>query len=410
MADNNEKFEKDLQNQEADIEVDVTNEVVEGIEEQPKKDETQKEPTDDKQQELPKEEPKKEDRKESEKEKNKEEDKGGVKEETQEKVPEELGKKENKGTKDEPAGESEGEPEGDKTEDTGDNTDKTKIEDVADEPSNKEKELMAQIEDMEFDKKENETLRQIDNMVNKGNADLAKHVQELQSALKEAFKHFNIDESKSLEELEKQDPTKAVIAKTLIETANQRYMERVNDINAKITAMEDEAIFARAEKIIKKYNLSPEQLMAAAQTFANILNEVGVKDLKEDLTAKIKLSVAQAKMDIPDVVEVVQVKEAVKAEEKDVQNDAVKEEAPTVEEEPKAVEEVPPVEEALPAEEKKPDLSEFMEGIEGNASKASDVNADNVLAKLNALPFKERTKFYKENMDLINEAMKKARG
>ena len=51
-----------------------------------------------------------------------------------------------------------------------------------------------------------------------------------------------------------------------------------------------------------------------------------------------------------------------------------------------------------------------MEGIEGNAAKASDVNTDNVLAKLNALPFKERTKFYKENMDLINEAMKKARG
>lgn len=396
MADNNEKLEKDLQNQEADIEVDVTKDVAEEVEKQPEKEEVQEEPADDKEKESPEEELKEE--------KNKEEDKGGSKEEAQEKVPEELGKKEDEGIKDESAGE----PEGDKTENTGDNTDKTKVEDVTDEPSDKEKELMAQIEDMEFDKKENETLRQLDSMVNKGNADLAKHVQELQSALKEAFKHFNIDESKSLEELEKQDPTKAVIARTLIETANQRYMERVNDINAKITAVEDEAIFARAEKIIKKYNLSPEQLMAAAQTFANILNEVGVKDLKEDLTAKIKLSVAQAKMDIPDVVEVAPVQEKV-VETKDVQNsNEAKEEDPVAEEEPKAVEKI--VEEVPPAEEKKPDLSEFMEGIEGNASKASDVNADNVLAKLNALPFKERTKFYKENMDLINEAMKKARG
>lgn len=402
MADNNEKLEKDLQGQEADIEVDVTKDVAEEAEKQPEKEEAQKESTDDEKKESPEEELKEEKKESEEEEKNKEEGKEEVEEET----PEKTDEKEEKEIKDEPAEESEG----DKVKDTGDNTDKIEVEDVTDEPSDKEKELMAQIEDMEFDKKENETLRQIDNMVNKGNADLAKHVQELQSALKEAFKHFNIDESKSLEELEKQDPTKAVIARTLIETANQRYMERVNDINAKITAMEDEAIFARAEKIIKKYNLSPEQLMAAAQTFANILNEVGVKDLKEDLTAKIKLSVAQAKMDIPDVVEVAKVEEAIKAEEKDVQNDAVKEEAPTVEEEPKAVEEVPPVEEALPAEEKKPDLSEFMEGIEGNASKASDVNADNVLAKLNALPFKERTKFYKENMDLINEAMKKARG
>ena len=404
MADNNKKLERDLQNQEADIEVDVTKDVAEEAEKQPEE-EARKESTDDEKKDSPEEELK-EEGKESE-----EEEKEEVKEEAQEDTLEDSENKEEE-VKDEPAEESEG----DKVKDTGDNTDKTDAEDVAGEPSDKEKELMAQIEDMEFDKKENETLRQIDSMVNKGNADLAKHVQELQSALKEAFKHFNIDESKSLEELEKQDPTKAVIARTLIETANQRYMERVNDINAKITAMEDEAIFARAEKIIKKYNLSPEQLMAAAQTFANILNEVGVKDLKEDLTAKIKLSVAQAKMDIPDVVEVTQVKEAVKVKEQDVQNsEEVKEEEKKQDEvsaveERGEVEEVPPVEEALPAEEKKPDLSEFMEGIEGNASKASDVNADNVLAKLNALPFKERTKFYKENMDLINEAMKKARG
>lgn len=394
MADNNEKLEKDLQNQEAAIEIDVTKDIVEGIEEQPKKEEVQKEPTDDEKKESPEEELK-EEKKESDEEKNQEEGKKEVKEETSEKTDE-------KEIKDEPSEESEG----DKVKDTDDNTDKTEVEDVTDEPSDKEKELMAQIEDMEFDKKENETLRQIDSMVNKGNADLAKHVQELQSALKEAFKHFNIDESKSLEELEKQDPTKAVIARTLIETANQRYMERVNDINAKIAAMEDEAIFARAEKIIKKYNLSPEQLMAAAQTFANILNEVGVKDLKEDLTAKIKLSVAQAKMDIPDVVEAAPVQEEVveTKETKDVQN------SEEVKEEEKKQDEVSTVEEKGEAEEQKPDLSEFMEGVEGNAAKASDVNTDNVLAKLNALPFKERTKFYKENMDLINEAMKKARG
>ena len=399
MADNNEKLEKDLQNQEADIEVDVTRDVVEEAEKQPE--EAQEEPANKEGKDSPEEEPREGEKESEEEKKNKEE----VKEEVKEETPENIDEKEDKEAKNEQAEKSEGE----KVKDTGDNTDKTDAEDVAGEPSDKEKELMAQIEDMEFDKKENETLRQIDSMVNKGNADLAKHVQELQSALKEAFKHFNIDESKSLEELEKQDPTKAVIARTLIETANQRYMERVNDINAKITAMEDEAIFARAEKIIKKYNLSPEQLMAAAQTFANILNEVGVKDLKEDLTAKIKLSVAQAKMDVPDVVEVAKVEEAIEAEEEDVQNstETIKEEPKTVEE---IVEEVPPVEGALPAKEKKPDLSEFMEGIEGNAAKASDVNTDNVLAKLNALPFKERTKFYKENMDLINEAMKKARG
>ncbi len=389
MANNNEKQTENLQEQEAVIEVDVTSDVAEEekVEEQPEVEATE------------------EVKEESEVKEEVQEEPADDAEKQEEKVSEEPEQKEEKAEQDEDKDNQLDRPADD---DKDNSDDEAEVDEPTDEPSEKERELMAQIEDMEFDKKENETLRQIDNMVSEGNADLVKHVQELQSALKEAFKHFGIDESKSLEELEKQDPTKAAIAKTLIETANQRYIEKVNDINTKITAMEDEAIFARAEKIIKKYNLSPEQLMAAAQTFANILNEVGVKDLKEDLTAKIKLSVAQAKMDIPDVVEVTQVKEDVKVKE-DVQNDDAKEEVPpaVVEEEQqqKAVEE-----EVEKVEEQKPDLSEFMEGIEGSAAKASDVNADNVLAKLNALPFKERTKFYKDNMDLINEAMKNARG
>lgn len=398
MANNNEEQAKNLQEQEAVIEVDVTDEAAQEVVEDDAKVEDVSEETQKSEQEDEKE----NDSVADDIQKEATED-GEVKEDTSDVAEETDNKEETADDTEKEAGsdEQDDENEGDsKSDDTDDSSDKTEADDVTDEPSDKEKELMAQIEDMEFDKKENETLRQINNLVSEGNVDLAKHVQELQSALKEAFKHFNIDESKSLEELEKQDPTKAAIAKTLIETANQRYVEKVNDINSKITAMEDEAIFARAEKIIKKYNLSPEQLMAAAQTFANILNEVGVKDLKEDLTAKIKLSVAQAKMDVPDVVEVTQVKEEVKVE--DVQNEEVKEETPAVEEEK------PPVEEEKV--EQKPDLSEFMEGIEGSAAKASDVNTDNVLAKLNALPFKERTKFYKENMDLINEAMKNARG
>ena len=159
--------------------------------------------------------------------------------------------------------------------------------------------------------------------------------------------------------------------------------------------------------------MTEEQANIAAATFINIMNQVGINDLGEDLAAKVKLSVAQAKMDSPDVVEAaptqeekVEIEEA-KKEEHVQKSEEVKEEVPPAEE---VAEEALPAEEVPHVEEKKPDISEFMEGIEGNAAKASDVNTDNVLAKLNALPFKERTKFYKENMDLINEAMKKARG
>ena len=106
------------------------------------------------------------------------------------------------------------------------------------------------------------------------------------------------------------------------------------------------------------------------------------------------------------------IEEFAKAKRDDLVEETKKEE-PVQKPEEDIKDEVPPAEEVVeekPQEEEKPDISEFMEGIEGNAAKASDVNTDNVLAKLNALPFKERTKFYKENMDLINEAMRKARG
>ena len=74
MADNNEKLEKDLQNQEADIEVNVTKDVAEDAEKQPEKEEVQEEPADDKEKESPEEELKEEE-KESEEDKNKEESK-----------------------------------------------------------------------------------------------------------------------------------------------------------------------------------------------------------------------------------------------------------------------------------------------------------------------------------------------
>ena len=59
MADNNEKLEKDLQNQEADIEVDVTKDIVEEVEKQPEE-EARKEATNDEQKESPEEESKEE--------------------------------------------------------------------------------------------------------------------------------------------------------------------------------------------------------------------------------------------------------------------------------------------------------------------------------------------------------------
>lgn len=389
MADNNEKLEKDLQNQEPSIEVNVTNDVAEEekVAEQPKAEAA-----------------------EEVKEESKEEE---VKEEVQEEPADDTEKPQQEEVSEEPQEQEEEKPEQDEdkdeqhdessSDDKDNSDDKTEVEDVAEEPSEKEKELIAQIETY----KEAEQLRELAIMKHQAETQLSDTTTQVHDALMKTIKRYEIPEDKTLEELRAESPEKAAILEGLLTKAQEVIQDASAQLSAQVEEKAKDVLFNKAGKMFEAYKMTEEQADIAAATFINIMNQVGINDLGEDLAAKVRLSVAQAKMDSPDVVEVAPVKEeeTIKPEEaKDVQkSEGAKEEIKE--------EEVPPAEEKKEkAEQAKPDISEFMEGIEGNASKASDVNADNVLAKLNALPFKERTKFYKENMDLINEAMKKARG
>lgn len=390
MADNNEKLEKDLQNQEPSIEVNVTNDVAEEekVAEQPKAEAA-----------------------EEVKEESKEEE---VKEEVQEEPADDTEKPQQEEVSEEPQEQEEEKPEQDEdkdeqhdessSDDKDNSDDKTEVEDVAEEPSEKEKELIAQIETY----KEAEQLRELAIMKHQAETQLSDTTTQVHDALMKTIKRYEIPEDKTLEELRAESPEKAAILEGLLTKAQEVIQDASAQLSAQVEEKAKDVLFNKAGKMFEAYKMTEEQADIAAATFINIMNQVGINDLGEDLAAKVRLSVAQAKMDSPDVVEVAPVKEeeTIKPEEaKDVQkSEGAKEEIKE--------EEVPPAEEKKekPQEQEKPDISEFMEGIEGNASKASDVNTDNVLAKLNALPFKERTKFYKENMDLINEAMKKARG
>lgn len=380
MANNNEEQAKNLQEQEAVIEIDVTDEAAQEVVEDDAKVEDVSEET-----------------QESEQKDEKEND--SVADDVQEKTAEDESVEETEEKKEESEPDEqqqESADEGDtKADDTDDSADKTEADDVADEPSDKEKELMAQIETY----KEAEELRELAIMKNQAETQLDATTNQVHDALIKTIKKYDIPEDKTLDELRAELPEKAAILEGLLTKAQEVIQTTSAKLSAQVEEKAKDVLFNKAGKMFEAYKMSEEQAEIAAATFITIMNQVGINDLGEDLAAKVKLSVAQAKMDSPDVVEVTQVKEDVKVE--DVQNDDVEEEAPAVEEE-KAVEEE--------VVEEKPDLSEFMEGIEGSAAKASDVNTDNVLAKLNALPFKERTKFYKENMDLINEAMKNARG
>ena len=404
MADNNEKLEKDLQNQEPSIEVNVTNDVAE---------EEKKEvpPVEGKVIEQPEAEATEEVKEEKEKEEEKE-----VKEEVQEEPADGAEKPQQEEVSEEPQEQEEKKAEQDvdkdeqydesNSDDKDDSDDKAEIEEPADEPSEREKELIAQVETY----KEAEQLRELAIMKHQAETQLEDTTNQVHDALMKTIKRYEIPEDKTLEELRAESPEKAAILEGLLTKAQEVIQDASAQLSAQVEEKARDVLFNKAGKMFDAYKMTEEQANIAAATFINIMNQVGINDLDEDLAAKVKLSVAQAKMDSPDVVEVAPVQEdkkVIETKEEPVQKSG------EIKEEEK---EVPPAEEALPAEEKKedveqkPDLSEFMEGVEGNAAKASDVNTDNVLAKLNALPFKERTKFYKENMDLINEAMKKARG
>lgn len=405
MADNNEKLEKDLQNQEPSIEVNVTDDVAEEekkeekVAEQPEAEATEEnvKEEENKEEDKVKEEVQEEPADDAEKQEEK------VSEESQEQEEEKQDKNEQQPEQQEPADESE-------PDDKDDSDDKTEVEDVADEPSEREKELIAQVENY----KEAEQLRELAIMKHQAETQLNDTTNQVHDALIKTIKKYEIPEDKTLNELRAESPEKAAILEGLLAKAQEVIQDTSAQLSAQVEERAKDVLFNKAGKMFEAYKMTEEQANIAAATFINIMNQVGINDLGEDLAAKVKLSVAQAKMDSPDVVEAaptqeekVEIEEA-KKEEHVQKSEEVKEEVPPAEEE--IVEEALPAEEVPHVEEKKPDISEFMEGIEGNAAKASDVNTDNVLAKLNALPFKERTKFYKENMDLINEAMKKARG
>ena len=267
-------------------------------------------------------------------------------------------------------------------------------------------ELNAKLAELEFEKKEAENIRAYQSKRNEIETNLMSHTDMLTRKLNEAFEHFGIDPNKTMEELKAEDMTKAAIAQGLIDSAMQKRDEAINQAKKVISEMEDNLIFDRVEKEVQKYNLTSDQMRATADTFIKIMNEVGINDLGEDLKAKVKLAVAQAVMDNPSVEEP---KEPEAPAEKTTKELAVKEEkteVPTEDNKKPAEEEKPVVEEKEPA---KPDLSEFKEGIDGGVIGADTVTEDNVLEKLAALPYRERTKFLADNFDTYTRAMTKAR-
>ena len=292
-------------------------------------------------------------------------------------------------------------------------TDETPVDspDEAAEPTEEEK-MRAELEALRSEKEEAEEVNQFFDVMDKTESQAQQLTVNVAKGIEEVAKKYGIPTDISLEELEKQDPTKATMAKEIMARANAVIEQAKAQLNQVRENAARDIVFKRAGKLLDKYEMTEEQKGIAAETFVTILNEVGVKDLAEDLKAKVKLAVAQARMDSPIVAAVADVAQEVLDETKPVVEEVKEEETKTdtsvsnepsekIEEEVKEVEEVK--EEVPPTPQK--DLSEYMEGASTSVQKVATVTVDNVLQQLAALPFRERTAFYKEHQDLINQAM-----
>lgn len=289
-----------------------------------------------------------------------------------------------------------------------------------DEPSIEE--LKAKIQEMEeaerVRKEEEEEDRQVAELrreSQKEEQELLEYQQGIVDTFKEQATKFGIPLDKPIDEIRKTDPAKGEILDNLIKVAQQLKDEAVAKATQKIEAKAKDLVFKKAAALIDKVTMTEEQKDIAIQTFVNVVKQVGVNDLKEDLIEKVNLAIANAKYIIPDVHVEANVKVDVEKKEiPTVEVDITNQEPSTEISEPVAEEVVAepsgdtPLETVEEVNEPKIELDEFKEGISGTSMGATgSVTESNVMQKLNTLPFKERTAFYKEHADMINKACKK---
>ena len=261
--------------------------------------------------------------------------------------------------------------------------------------------MRAELEELRYSRDEENALREI----GKAQSDAQSEMQEFQTKvtqiLEQGLKHYGIDPEKSIEDIAKEDPAKADIARELLNSAQQHIQAKQQELIQRVGQMEQNVVFNRAEREIKKFKLTAEQEIEAAKMFVKIINATGVADISEDLKEKVRLAVASAKMSVP-------VEEIIKKEEEvsDTPDTKVLE-TPSEKIEEKVEDKVEEKSDVTP----KVDIDDYKESPTDTAkitvSTAPEINETNVIAKMAAMPYKDRVAFMIEHQDIVDAAMRK---
>ena len=261
--------------------------------------------------------------------------------------------------------------------------------------------MQAELEELRYSRDEENALREI----GKAQSDAQSEMQEFQTRvtqiLEQGLKHYGIDPEKSIEDIAKEDPAKADIARELLNSAQQHIQAKQQELIQRVGQMEQNVVFNRVEREIKKFKLTAEQEIEAAKMFVKIINATGVADISEDLKEKVRLAVASAKMSVP-------VEEIIKKEEEvpDTSDTKVLEQPSE-----KIEEKVEEKTEEKPDVTPKVDIDDYKESPTDTAkitvSSTPEINETNVIAKMAAMPYKDRVAFMIEHQDIVDAAMRK---
>ena len=260
--------------------------------------------------------------------------------------------------------------------------------------------MQAELEELRYSRDEENALREI----GKAQSDAQSEMQEFQTRvtqiLEQGLKHYGIDPEKSIEDIAKEDPAKADIARELLNSAQQHIQAKQQELIQRVGQMEQNVVFNRAEREIKKFKLTAEQEIEAAKMFVKIINATGVADISEDLKEKVRLAVASAKMSVP-------VEEIIKKEEASDTSDTKVLETPSEKIEGKVEEKTEEKSDITP----EVDIDDYKESPTDTAkttvSTAPEINETNVIAKMAAMPYKDRVAFMIEHQDIVDAAMRK---
>lgn len=270
--------------------------------------------------------------------------------------------------------------------------------------------LIAQLEELRAEKEDREALEACNKEVMKVEEEFNKCSDKISEALKVSFAQNNIDPSKTLEELKKEDPAKATLAMQFISQAQELKAQLENAAIEEIKKQQNEVIYKVAAREFEKTGLNLKQAQEAVKTFKRIVNEIGIVDLGDDLKMKVQMAAGRAKMvvpveDIPSgTTNLKEPSPEIKTEEPAKVIEQEKEAPPTSAEE-KPTESDGTTEPVV----EKPKAEDFEEGVAGktSANAGTMINELNVLEELARLPYKEQRKFYKEHEDVISKALSK---